>query len=416
MQSHPDAARYRVNIVGAFQLALLMFILTALIGLANALRIFGTLDRNTLLTHLHSGTLGWITMGVIGLALWIYGGAEKAQPGDGRMRTMVLLSGAITALYILAFWSGNFQLRAVSGTAMLAVVLGWWMWVFRRASAIGFGKLDVPRLALVLALTTLTIGSTIGVIVQVIFASGRPVSTVGEMVGAHASAQVGGYLVLAAIAVGEWRLRKDGGARSMWGVAQCWLLFISGLAYTIGSFDTLFGGAPAAGLPLQLLGTVFQLVGMIVFVVRNGRAALRTSWSAGTGARHFAISVPFLVLGLILFVTLISLIGQNAGDFTKIPPGIIHALDHTMFIGVMTNVIFGSIRELTQARPRVWPWADHVIFWGMNLGAAGFIATLLFVGSHTAPVAYTASTMGVAVLLGIATYLMRLQSAPVHPA
>ena len=36
---------------------------------------------------------------------------------------------------------------------------------------------------------------------------------------------------------------------------------------------------------------------------------------------------------------------------------------------------------LTAAPVRTWPWADGVIFWGLNLGAASFIAVLLGVGS-----------------------------------
>ena len=47
-----------------------LFIL--LIGLVNATKIIGNLDQNTLLTHLHSGTLGWITMGVFGIAIALF--------------------------------------------------------------------------------------------------------------------------------------------------------------------------------------------------------------------------------------------------------------------------------------------------------------------------------------------------------
>jgi len=65
----------------------------------------------------------------------------------------------------------------------------------------------------------------------------------------------------------------------------------------------------------------------------------------------------------------------------------------------------------------VWPWADNLIFWGLNLGAASFIAVLLFVGSgynsgpFQHPVAYTASLMGLSALLGIATFQRRLGTA-----
>ena len=75
-------------------------------------------------------------------------------------------------------------------------------------------------------------------------------------------------------------------------------------------------------------------------------------------------------------------------------------------------------------RARVWPWADDVIFWGLNIGAAAFIAVLLIVGSgqgqpaFTHPVAFVALIMGLSALLGVATYLTRMIGAPaaVSPA
>src|SRR5438874_5348224 len=91
-----DRAVYR-----AFQFGLGIFGLTALLGLANATRIFGALSQDTLLTHLHSGTLGWITMGVIGVTIWVFAGAGPTLARN------VAISGAVTAAYVLAFWSGN---------------------------------------------------------------------------------------------------------------------------------------------------------------------------------------------------------------------------------------------------------------------------------------------------------------------
>lgn len=83
----------------------------------------------------------------------------------------------------------------------------------------------------------------------------------------------------------------------------------------------------------------------------------------------------------------------------------------------MTNTLFGMILIATasQGAARIWPWADNVVFWGLNIGAASFIAVLLTVGSgynapgpFQHPVAYTASLMGLSALLGIATLQRRL--------
>jgi hypothetical protein len=106
----------------AFQYGLIIFALTALIGLMNATKIIGEIDRNTLLTHLHSGTLGWITMGVIGVAAWLFAGNGPTLSRN------VMLSALATAAYVLAFWSGNFFARAIFGALELVVILGWWWW------------------------------------------------------------------------------------------------------------------------------------------------------------------------------------------------------------------------------------------------------------------------------------------------
>ena len=163
----------------AFQYGLVIFALTALLGLANATQLFGALDRNTLLTHLHSGTLGWITMGVIGLSIWLFGAEGK--------NTAIRVSAASTAAYVLAFWSGNFYARGIFGVTELAVVYYWWWFVVSRGMAEGFGRLDIPKLSVIFGLTTLAIGSTLGVIVQVILATGGTVPQSPDLVGAHAS-------------------------------------------------------------------------------------------------------------------------------------------------------------------------------------------------------------------------------------
>lgn len=397
MQIGATLTRNRGDVISAFQYGLIVSILTALIGLANATRIFGELDRNTILTHLHSGTLGWITMGVIGVAIWIFGGSSAS------LRTPVRLSALVTALYVLAFWSGNFYARAATGVAEMVVILGWWLWIWRRAMAAGgFGGMALHQLALTLSFTTLVIGSILGVAAQILYATGAMTPELGaKVIGDHASAQVAGYLVLAAVALGERFLSKSGGARSTAGLIQIYLLFLAGLSIAAGE---------GLGIsPLTMISPLLQTVAIVIYLVRLGGAAVGTSWGSPAGARYPAISVPFLLMSIVLFGYVVSLLGQYQGDFTKIPPGVIHALDHAMFIGVMTNVLFGLIRSLDGKDGGL---VDHVVFAGMNIGALGFITALVFVGAHTEAVRATAPIMGVSALLGIGIFLSRLRAEP----
>ena len=394
-----DRAVYR-----AFQIGLGIFGLTALLGLANATQVFGPLSRDALLTHLHSGTLGWITMGVIGVAIWMFAGS------GGALARNVGISGIATAAYVLAFWSGNFIARAAFGTIELIVIYAWWWWVIDRVRSEGFGRVSTPRLSVALGLTTLVVGSTLGVIVQVMFATNNVSDSTGASIGAHAAAQVGGYLVLVAAGIAEWRLLGEG-PRSRAATAQVLFLFIGGLLLAIGIYGSI--------LPLLGIATLFQVIGIVIILARFGRRALAAPWTEATGTRHVAAALLFLVIGLILEILLVKE-AASAPAGASGPPGsagLNHALDHAMFVALMTNALFGTILALTAGAPRIWPWADHVVFWGLNLGAASFIAVLFFVGSgegakpFTHPVSFTAPVMGLSALLGIAVLQRRLGAA-----
>lgn len=394
----------RAEARSAFQYGLAIFTLTALLGLANATQIFGALDRNTLLTHLHSGTLGWITMGVIGLSVWIFGGTGKT--------TAIRVSAASTAAYVLAFWSGNFQARAVFGVTELAVIVYWWWFAASRGMAEGgFARLDIPKLSVVLGLTTLVIGSTLGVIVQVILGTGNALPASTDLVGAHASAQTGGYLVLVAAGFIEWQL-TGGGRRSLAGLVQIALLFVGGLVL---AFSLLLSAQiGTASQTLAGLATLLTIAGIVVVAARLGRAALAVPWASG-GKRHVAMGVPWVAAAVVFQFFLVQQFIAAQGDINKVSVGLLHSLDHSYFIGLMTNVLFGAVLVLT-ADEHQWSWADNVIFWGLNLGAAAFVAVLITVGSgegaapFTHPVSFTAPIMGTCALLGVATLLTRLQA------
>jgi hypothetical protein len=110
----------------------------------------------------------------------------------------VRISALATAAYVLAFWSGNFQARALFGVAMLAVIYFWWWFVVSPGFKDGFASYDDVKLMIAFGLTTLVLGSTLGVIVQVILGTGNAIPSSADLIGGHASAQTGGYLVLVA--------------------------------------------------------------------------------------------------------------------------------------------------------------------------------------------------------------------------
>ena len=46
-------------------------------------------------------------------------------------------------------------------------------------------------------------------------------------------------------------------------------------------------------------------------------------------------------------------------------------------MGGVTNILFGMLCDLNRDRRAVGPWADHVVFWGINLAVTAFTVAIL---------------------------------------
>jgi len=319
----PAPTGYSTEIRLLFRTAMLVFVITVGIGLLNGLDLV-EFDRNTVLTHVHAGTIGWITLSVFAFTLWLMGGDETSLG-----RGSAWLAVVAVPLYVLAFWSGRFTLMAVFGTAVLLAIFGF---LAHAARAYMRSEATTPKLAVVASLLTLAIGSSIGVLIQIERAIGEPFLP-GEAIGGHAGAQVVGYLVLVGMALAEWRLAPEARLNRL-ALTQVALLFVGGLLVSIGA---LTGSEPLLGAFIPL-----ELVALGIFLFRLGPRAARAPWLERGEIRHFALTVPFLVVNVILLVTLLSgVISGRYEDFTAVPPWLIFAFDHAMFIGVMTNALFG---------------------------------------------------------------------------
>jgi hypothetical protein len=75
---------YRAEIRSLYRVAMLIFLVTVGIGLLNGLDVVD-FDRATLLTHVHAGTLGWITLSVFAFTLWLW--QAGAAPSWQRRRS-----------------------------------------------------------------------------------------------------------------------------------------------------------------------------------------------------------------------------------------------------------------------------------------------------------------------------------------
>ncbi|HEV2010989.1 MAG TPA: hypothetical protein VGS17_08200, partial [Candidatus Limnocylindria bacterium] len=286
--------RFATEIGWLLQTGLIVFIVTPTIGVINGTKIFGTLSRDVLLTHVHSGTLGWITLGAMAMVLWLFGPAVPVSK-DRNTRALAILSAVAIPVYVAAFFSGNLPARAITGTLLLLVIVMWAVFAIGAASGIGWGRLSVAQLAAVLSLVSLVIGSTLGVLIQIQLATGAKIFA-NDPVGAHATAQVSGYLVLMSVGLIDWQLLGDRSRRTLASNVMIGALFVGGLCVA--------GGLLLAVIPIAALATPLQIVAVVIFLIRVAPSAFRTPFGSGS-ARFFAIAVPFLVANIVLTVYLI---------------------------------------------------------------------------------------------------------------
>ena len=390
--------------------ALLLFVITIVIGILNGLDIWEP-PHDTLITHVHAGTLGWITLAVFGAALLVF--TEDVDLDAHRVRSATRMAywmvGAI-ALYVAAFWvgqsiPGNRLQRPIVGTLVFVVIIWSLVWMWRRHRN---GQSSVPRMALLLSWVSLFFGAILGVILGLFSSRGEipgiSDETASSLASAHPPAMIIGFLILAAAGVAEWLLKPESatGRNRAWGMAQVWILFAAGMlvnvAFVIRMEDQIL---PPANL--------LQVVALVILIVRLWSHLKPSQWSGQGAYAYPRMTVLFLVVNLGLFAYLISQIVSGSLDFdnpSEAEMGLILTLDHFMFIGVATNALLGAVALTTSGR--ALDLTARLTLWGVNLGLLGFAAGLITV----TPVLKRISTpiMGLALLVGIVKYFRQLVS------
>lgn len=393
LATHPHGRHIKMLL----QSALLIFAYTVVIGILNGTDLVD-FDQKTLLSHVHTGTLGWITTSVFAAALWLFG--RTPAPGWRDTLAGVLPISTVVAViaYNIAFLTTAGSGRPTIGGLMMLVIVGWVVWIF---GSMKDSVLSVPRLGILAAVLTLTLGGLLGVLLGVMIATGNDILP-GDAYASHPATMVIGFLIPVGMALAEWNIRpelvEEKATRAGW--FQIGLPFIGGICVTAG----LLADSPA----LISVSLPFEIIGVVILVKRLWPGLSRVD-TTGAGPSFLAApTVVWLVLNLMMFIYLIV---RFQGDFDNVRTGLILALDHMMFIGVLSNSLFAQVRH---AAPGVKPAAVRVLFFAMNIGLAGFVLGLL---ADTAILKQLFTPlMGLGILHGIVLFTMALQRGPLEPA
>lgn len=372
--------------------AMAVFVFTVAIGILNGTDAYEP-DHDVLMSHVHSGTLGWISLSVLAAALGLFGSRLTGWRATV-MRWLPAATAVAVVAYVTAFVFSHSVVRPIVGTGTLAVVLLWFAWVFAQRREV---VVSVPRLAVLAAITSLLVGAVLGILLGLEIAGHDVLPDGGE--DAHPAAMVIGFLIPIGMAVAEWRLRPEllETPADRAGRLQVGLPFLGGLFVMVGlltDFD-----------PLIMMSLPFEIVGVGIFLKRMWPAIRAVDWRRGGWERGGALTAFYLVGNIAFFVYLVSKYPEDLG---AAPSYLLLALDHLMFVGVMTNSLFGLLDVI--AERRVWARNDDYVLAGMNVGLLIFVVGLL--AESAAIKRIGTPIMGTAILVGLATFARRLFSSP----
>lgn len=370
--------------------AMTVFIYTITIGILNGTDLVD-FDQRRILGHVHGGTLGWLTMAVFAASLWLFGETRPLSQRERTTARWIAIGGMVAfPCYVLAFSVTYGNWRPILGIASTLIISSLLVWVLVRARG---SVLGVPHWGFLAALGTSIVGGVLGILLGFQIATGdKYLPTNGE--DAHPATMVVGFLIPVGLAMSEWAFsfpipRKA--TRS--GIMQMVFPFIGGILLMLSMLLDVDALSPVAIL--------LQIIGFVIFLKRMWPEFRKVDLREATPARHAmmaAVSLAFVV-GLAQYFVI-----KYDGDFNLVPEHQLLALDHSQFIGLMTNSIFAMLMAATIGRRgnRV----DQVIFFAVNIGIVGFVGGLLF--DVTVMKRMFTPLMGAGLLLGLGVYALRL--------
>lgn len=380
------------QIRGLFLAALLLFGVTIVLGFVNALTT-GPLPRWQLLTHLHAGALGWITLMTIGIALWVFTGDREVSARYVRgTRLLAWLATLAFTGYVasfgLAFSQGGDALVLLPIFGGVAMVLIW--------AAAGYALTQLRHQPVVTSVHVLvaaglliaSLGALMGFLLGLQDATGTGIGAIQ----AHAPPMLF-YLLAIAGAVVEWTTADGTDEEWTWaGLAQAAVLVVGAVVPPVAFLLDLERLAP---LLLLMLGLF-----LVLFLVRMARRAFTANPFRTRVDSWIFFAALWLVVTVVLFPAELILAPDP-------PAWLLPVLAHFAFLGMMSNALVGVVIARTKAPAGLDAWTEFAAMWILNLGIVAFAATKIVSDAR-----HGAFLMGIGALLAAGLLIYRLLERP----
>ncbi len=346
----------------------LLFLANIALGILNVFTE-GDLPRGQLLAHLHSGTIGWITLSVIATMFWVYTGDRTVSDAYANfVKTFVILALIVVPGYVMGFglaFSGNASFLLLPLFGIPAALLIITSLAFAITQLKNQPVVTTVHLLFLGALIVASLGATMGVLWGLTYETGAypyPDREGVEPIGAHAG-PMDMYLVLAFAGMVELMLAT--GAPRKWtkpGLAQVVLAVLAAF---------IISGALYAGLgqiiPLSML---CYLISFGFYMSRIGWRTFRINpFGPGPAAAQFwgGLSLPAYIILFVVFVVVYFVPGVEP------PHALLILFAHLGFIGMATNLILAT-QSTFAGHGKPSPAMEMGALWILNVGFLTFMA------------------------------------------
>ena len=114
-------AAWAITARDLYLVAMAVFLVTILIGILNGTDAV-EFDRNAILTHVHSGTIGWLSLTIVASTFLLFRAAD---------RRLMLTLAVLVPIYVAGLLHRQLRVPRHRGTALLAAIvwLLYWAWI-----------------------------------------------------------------------------------------------------------------------------------------------------------------------------------------------------------------------------------------------------------------------------------------------
>jgi hypothetical protein len=405
--------------------ALAMLLLSAALGdSAGAGGPGGT--GQALIAHVHAGSLGWLTLAVLAVALRMARDRDRSddrpeQPagaspgagagvGGGQLGIGISWLTVVTVLvFVVATAERSSRAEAWLGAAALLAILGFLGWLAALSRRVRI-RWAVPQFGMAGALSVLVAGTIIGAMSAGDSATGNATGA-ASLASAHSAVLVVPFVVLAATSVLEWAVPRS--AHGNPPVTTAGLVQVGSLVLAAAA---MLAGVLGGSLTLVEANIPLELGGIAIFLVRVGPLLLTAGWT--TASRIWMVtSTVSLAVDVGLFAHVVFEIGtRRYVSIDLVPRWLLFTVDHVTFVAVGTTALFAAIAAMAAQAGEGdrWPRTDAPAAAGLVLGLAGMAAGI---GAGSAAVEGAAATLlGISVLAAAVTAAVRTAAIGHAPA